>query len=249
MGWAKTYLGKAALIETVRRGVCRLSERGRNVLASKSNRIDARFLEQFPEYADFAGREAGERTSEEDITPAQLAASGLTPDEQLRAAYAAARQKVEAELLDEVVRGSPRLFEEIVVRLLLAMGYAGIHGSGNVVGKTGDGGVDGIIHQDALGLDRIYVQAKRWTTGTVGPEVVRAFAGTLGEHGVPKGVILTTSSFTKSAREFAERADKQIVLVDGPRLVALMFDFGMGVAVKETFTVKKLDTDFFQGEL
>lgn len=248
VGWAKTYLKKTALLEDVRRGRFRITDRGRLVLKQAPKAITLKYLERFPELAQFRGDEknAGgdERTPEGSIV--EVAANGTaTPEEQLEASYIAVRSKLAEDLLERVKSYSPRFFEKLVVDVLVAMGYGGsLKDAGRAVGQSGDGGIDGIIKADRLGLDAIYIQAKRWEA-TVGRPVVQAFAGSLEGQRARKGVLITTSQFSGEARDYVSRIEKKIVLIDGAELAQLMIDYDVGVAVQQTYTLKKLDLDYF----
>ncbi len=169
----------------------------------------------------------------------------LSPEEALATSYQQIRASVEAEVLDRAKAMSPERFEKLVLDLLLKLGYGGPFGSGVHIGKSGDGGVDGVIRQDKLGLELIYIQAKRWQ-GSVGPSTVREFAGSLSAHRARKGVIITTSTFTAEARKDAERMGDRIVLVDGSQLATLMYEVGLGVAVASTYEIKSPDSDYFE---
>jgi len=244
-GWARTYLKKAGLIASTRRGFFRITERGQSVLASKPPRIDVKYLEQFPEFVAF--REARHEPADEPPTPVD-APSDATPEEALDAAYQRLRLDLEAELLDQVKAASPSFFERLVVELLVRMGYGGtLRDAGQAVGRSGDGGIDGIIKEDRLGLDLIYVQAKRWDS-TVGRPEVQKFAGALQGHRAHKGVLITTSSFSGDALEFASRIDSKIVLIDGSALAKHMIDHNVGVSTSQTYEVKKIDSDYFSEE-
>lgn len=244
-GWARTYLKKAGLIESVRRGFFRITERGQSVLASKPERIDVKYLEQFPEFVAF--RELRHERPDEAPLPITVA-SDATPEEALDSAYGRLRLDLEAELLDQVKGASPSFFERLVVELLVRMGYGGtLRDAGQAVGKSGDGGIDGIIKEDRLGLDVIYIQAKRWDS-TVGRPEVQKFAGALQGHRARKGVFITTSSFSADAVDFASRIDSKIVLIDGAALARHMIDHNVGVSVARTYEVKRIDSDYFSEE-
>lgn len=248
--WAKSYLGKAGLIELTRRAHFRITPRGREVLARPPERIDIKFLTRFPEFQAF--RVAGEGNGEATEVAAQAdgAAADLTPDEIMRAAARQLEAALAGELLQRVVAGTPAFFESLVVRLLIAMGYGGSVNDLDkaLVGRSGDGGVDGVIDQDPLGLDRIYVQAKRYgPENTVGASAIRDFFGSLDRFKATKGLFVTTSTFSASARETAEMLSKRIVLIDGPQLTRLMIRHSVGCRVEETLTVKRLDEEFFEG--
>jgi restriction system protein len=247
--WAKSHLGKAGLIEMTRRAHFRITDRGREVLAHPPERIDIRFLSQFEEFRAF---KEGQDDDAETPTPADLSASAdpsLTPDEVMRAASRQLEAALASELLQRVMAGTPAFFESLVVRLLFAMGYGGTVNDLDkaLIGKSGDGGVDGVIDQDPLGLDRIYVQAKRYADGnSIGAGAVRDFFGSLDRFKASKGLFVTTSTFSTSARETADLLSKRIVLVDGTQLARLMIRHGVGCRVEETLTIKKLDEEFFE---
>jgi restriction system protein len=240
--WAATYLYKCGLLERPKRGVVRITERGHEVLADDPTRLDLRYLARFPELAAFRSAEV---ESSEAVGEA-VATAVATPDERLREAHREIVATLKAELLGRVLEQTPTFFEWLVVELLVAMGFGGAHGRKAHLGRSGDDGVDGVVDQDALGLDRVYVQAKRWRPGaSVGAGEVRNFFGSLDAHKASKGVFITTSSFTRDAIDTAERLTKRIVLIDGNALAELMIRFGVGVRVEEKFEVQKIDEDFF----
>jgi restriction system protein len=243
IGWARTYLKKAGLIEPVLRGQYRITPRGLEVLKSKPSRIDAAFLKQFPEFVEFV-------SPKNDDQPPGIEALGTpesqTPLEVLESAYQRLRRELADELLQTVRTATPAFFERVVVDLLVAMGYGGsLKDAGKAVGRTGDDGVDGIIKEDRLGLDAVYIQAKRWTASVGRPEI-QAFAGSLEGQRARKGVFITTSQFSKDAREYVTRIEKRIVLIDGEQLAQLMMDYGVGATEVDTYKVKKLDRDYFE---
>jgi restriction system protein len=243
VGWARTYLKKAGLIDSAGWGKFRITQRGLGVLKSKPASITKEFLTQFSEFREFQARQnARPETSAEAIEHER------TPDEVLDSAYQVLRRTLAQDLLERVKGSSPRFFERVVVDLLLAMGYGGSGiDAGKIVGKSGDGGIDGIIKEDKLGLDAIYVQAKRWA-GTVGRPTVQEFAGSLAGQKARKGVLITTSQFSAEATEYVERLEMKIVLIDGERLAQLMIDHGVGVADKQIYAVKRIDEDYFVEE-
>lgn len=247
VAWAQTYLKQAGLLEITGRGLFRITERGKQVLASNPARIDMKFLEQFPEYIAFRSR--GKNTKEKSEAGQALAegaVSEATPEELLEAGYRQLRSALASELLQQVKSASPAFFEHMVVELLLRMGYGGTReDAGQVVGKSGDGGIDGIIKEDRLGLDVLYIQAKRWEAD-VGSSEIRNFIGALSVHKARKGVFITTSGFNKNARETAAKVDSKIVLIDGPMLAELMMDFGLGVSLVNTYEIKRVDSDYFE---
>jgi restriction system protein len=253
--WASVYLKQAGLLGTPRRGVYQITDRGRQSLGTCGGRIDNAYLRQFPEFLEFMDRAHGVTEPERPSAPrggpavdSELEAK--TPDEQVRDGARRARSGVAAELLDRVRRASPAFFEQLVVDLLVAMGYGGSHDdAAAVIGRSGDAGIDGIIKEDKLGLESIYVQAKRWKEGsTVGRPDIQQFAGALQGRRARKGVFITTSSFTRDAREYADALQTTIVLVDGQQLVELMLDHGVGVSEQEAVKLFKVDEDFFVEE-
>jgi len=240
--WAKTYLKQAGLLESVRRGVFRITERGQSVLTQNPSRIDMKFLEQFPEYLAFlsAGKAKAGHVQESKDLPQQS-----TPEELLELGYRQLRTTLAVDLLQQVKNASPAFFERLVVELLLRMGYGGSEeDAGEVKGRSGDGGIDGIIKEDRLGLDVIYIQAKRWD-GNVGRPEIQQFVGALAGHKANKGVFITTSSFNQNARDYAAQVTHKVVLIDGSMLVTLMIDFGLGVSLKDTYEIKRVDSDYF----
>jgi len=261
VGWAKTYLQKAGLIEANGRGRFRLTSRGKEVLESKPKRIDMEFLKQFPEYNAFAAgakgstdgadaSEGGATAPAVDVPRAKNSTiSALsTPEEQLEASHAALRSNLAQDLLEKVKSCSPRFFEELVVDLLVAMGYGGSRkDAGKAVGQSGDEGIDGIIKEDRLGLDLVFIQAKRWAK-TVGRPDVQGFSGSLDGKRARKGVFITTSNFSREAREYVEHIEKKIVLIDGTELAKLMIDHGVGVTEIASYSVKRMDLDYFGDE-
>jgi restriction system protein len=246
--WAKSYLGKAGLIELTRRAHFRITDLGRSVLANPPEKIDIRFLSQFEGFQTFRdGQDGTEPTSQEQQD--DTAAPTLTPDEVMRAASNQLEAALASELLQSVMAGTPAFFESLVIRLLFSMGYGGTVNDLDkaLVGKSGDGGVDGVIDQDPLGLDRIYVQAKRYADGnSISAGAIRDFFGSLDRFKANKGLFVTTSTFSPSARETSDLLSKRIVLIDGAQLARLMIRHGVGCRVEETLTIKKLDEEFFE---
>lgn len=243
--WAKTYLTKASLIESTRRAHFRITNRGRQALAENPDRIDNNYLSQFPEFEEFRSRSTAAR-QERLPTAEESAPEDRTPDEIMRSAHQEVELSLRQELLDRVIAAPPDFFERLIVNLLVAMGYGGsLEDAGRTLGKSGDGGVDGVIDQDALGLDRVYIQAKRYQQGnTVGGREIRDF-GSLDRFKAAKGLFVTTSAFTKDARETAGLLSKRIVLIGGDQLAALMVRYDVGCRVEETLYVKTVDEDFF----
>jgi restriction system protein len=246
--WAKTYLSKANLIEITRRGHFKITDRGQEVLGSHPARIDNNFLAQFPEFREFRDRSSGgvEHTSQ--LATAISHDHKQTPDEIMRSAHRQIETSLAQELLDRISKAPPEFFERLMVNLLLSMGYGGSAAdAGRALGRSGDDGVDGVIDQDALGLDRVYIQAKRYATGNnIGPGAIRDFFGSLDRHKAAKGLFVTTSSFSSSARETAEFLSKRIVLIDGEQLTKLMIRYNVGCRIEESLDIKKIDEEFFE---
>jgi len=244
--WAKTYLAKAGLVETTRRGHFRLTSRGADVLQAAPERIDNRFLGRFEEFRTFTNRTTQPDT--EATIPVDAESNQATPDEVMRAAHRQIEAGLAEELLDRVRAAPPDFFERLVVGLLLAMGYGGSAAdAGRALGRSGDDGVDGVIDQDALGLDRVYIQAKRYAVNnSVGPGAIRDFFGSLDRHKAAKGLFVTTSTFTSSARETTEHLSKRIVLIDGELLARLMIRHNVGCRAEEVLHIKRIDEDFFE---
>ncbi len=241
VGWAKTYLAKAKLIDKVRRSHYVMTSRGREVLNENPPEIKNEFLAQFPEFTEFRRREAQkEAQSEKEIYREEK-----TPEEVLEEAYAELRENLAQELLDIVRQSTPAFFERLVVELLVRMGYGGSHReAARAVGQVGDEGIDGIIDQDRLGLDTIYIQAKKWDQCVGRPEIQK-FVGALAGKRAKKGVFITTSSFSQEALRYASTIEAKIVLIDGKRLAELMIDYGVGVTTVTTYQLKRVDSDYF----
>lgn len=241
IGWAKTHLKKAGLIEAPSRGNYRITQRGLDAISQKDQPINLSYLSQFDEYKN------GQSSPQEAKTaPASGTEDELTPSDYLEIGYQKVREGLESELIEKIKGSSPAFFEQLVVELLVAMGYGGSRkDAGETLGKSGDGGIDGVIKEDRLGLDVIYLQAKRWE-GTVGRPEIQKFAGALQGQRAKKGIFLTTSSFTTDARNYAAYLDSRIVLVGGDQLAGLMIDADVGVSKVATYEVKALDSDYFE---
>jgi restriction system protein len=239
--WARTYLAKAGLLDAVGRGRFRITARGQELLAKKPDRIDRNTLIQYPEFKAFS-QQTGVSPAPATIVQHE---ETETPEERLESSYQSLRSELAERLLAQVMKSSPAFFERLVVDVLVAMGYGGSRAdAGKAVGQAGDGGVDGIIKEDRLGLDIVYIQAKRWE-GPVGSPAVRDFVGSLVGHSANKGVLIATSRFSKDADDYARKIPQKVVLIDGPQLAELMIDFGVGVTTANTYAVKKLDLDYF----
>ena len=243
--WAKTYLTKTGLLRATKRRYCVITPRGEDVLRKSPARIDMNFLEQFPEYIEFR-----ERHHEPQTEPAEPTPTETTPEEALEAAYEEIRHTLASDLIDSVRGCPPKFFEQLVVDLLVKMGYGGTYKeAARAVGQSGDGGIDGIIDEDRLGLDAIYIQAKRWSDqATVSRPEIQKFAGALMGKKATKGIFITTSSFTKEARLYAESINSKIILIDGERLAELMIDYDIGVTNITSYHMKRIDLDYFGNE-
>jgi restriction system protein len=244
VAWAKTYLNKAGLLGAPRRGVFIITDRGKSVLAQNPPKIDLKLLEQFPEFLAFKAKSKA-HSEAEDVQPT-APASIETPLESLEAAYEKIRGELKVKLLDRLKAEAPAVFERVVIALLVKMGYGGSRAdAAQAIGKAGDEGLDGFIKEDRLGLDIIYVQAKRWAA-TVGRPEIQKFAGALHGQHATKGILITTSDFSRDAIDYVSKIGSKIVLIDGSRLAELMIEFGVAVATDATYTVKRIDNDFFE---
>lgn len=244
LAWAKTYLRQAGLVEPTQRGSFRITHRGLEVLKKDPQRIDVKFLEQFKEFTEFRNKKTTEGALES--LPSLTTTDQQTPEESVEIAFRKFRQELEAELLQTLKNCSSNLFEKIVVDVLVKMGYGGNRlDAGEALGKPRDGGIDGIIKEDRLGLDTIYIQAKKWE-GSVGRPDVQKFAGALQGMRAKKGVLITTSSFTRDAIEYVAHLENKIVLIDGQMLADLMIDFNVGISPVEKYETKKIDLDYYE---
>ena len=245
-GWARTYMVKAGLLDAPRHGVVKITDRGRQVLERNLDRIDVDLLSEFPEFVEFKSTKVDEQSTRS--TETSCASTERTPDEILEETHRELRGTLAHELLAEVKRASPSFFEHLVIDLLVRMGYGGSHeDAARPVGRSGDEGIDGIINEDRLGLDVIYLQAKRWENPVGRPEIQKFVGALLGRRS-KKGIFITTSVFTKEAVEYARSIDSKVVLIDGARLAQLMFDFDIGVSTQDTYVTKRIDTDYFPEE-
>jgi restriction system protein len=246
--WASTYLKKAGLLESTGRGRVRITPLGQSALEGAPHRIDRAFLLRYPSFQDFVRPRDATGTAKQLGTAPAASVETTTPQERIDAAVAELRNDLADELLAKVKSSSPRFFERLVIDLLRAMGYGGTRAEASeVLGRTGDAGLDGVIRQDRLGLDAVYVQAKRWDN-TVGRPTVQAFAGSLDGVRARKGVLLTTSTFSPEARSYVSEIEKKIVLIDGTELVDLMIEHNIGVSTEATIHSKRVDTDYFEEE-
>ena len=242
VSWTLFYLRKAGLLETTRRGFYKITQIGLETLSQNPSKVDTKFLQRYPSFQEFiSGR--GEKTSKEEET---AVTSSKSPDELLEYSYQTLREVLASELLIQIKNRSPEKFENLVVELLVRMGYGGsIKEAGEVIGRSGDEGIDGTIKEDVLGLDVIYIQAKKWEAAVGRPEVQK-FAGALQGRRARKGIFITTGSFSKDAIDFSSKIDNRIVLIDGKKLVDLMIDHNIGVSTVKTYERKKLDLDYFE---
>ncbi len=248
VGWAKTYLKKAGLLDSPKRATFVITQIGLDTLKKNPDRVDAKYLRQFPAFLEFQNASRNDNETEEETTV--IAVSEQTPEENLDKAYQRIRKSLASELLQNVVDLSPTFFERLVVELLVKMGYGGsIKDAGKAIGKSGDEGIDGTIKEDKLGLDIIYIQAKRWKPGNVvGRPELHKFVGALAGQGAKKGIFITTSNFTKEALDYTPKNETKIVLIDGEQLAQLMIDYNLGCTTQQIYELKKIDSDYFGEE-
>ncbi|ARE39888.1 Mrr restriction system protein [Rhodovulum sp. P5] len=246
--WARGYLKQAGLVRATRRGFFETTEEGRRALAEAPERITIKYLERYPSFLEFKTRKKASRAGEDPVEASSAeSVTQATPDEIMAEAEEEIRSGLASELLARLREGSPKFFEETVVRLLMAMGYGGPKGRSAVLGGAGDDGVDGVIDKDPLGVDQVYVQAKRYAEGTsVGSGEIRDFFGALGMKDVARGIFVTTAHFSLAAKATAEKLGARIVLIDGPRLAELMIAYEVGCQVKQVFQVHEIDEGFFE---
>lgn len=245
MSWAVSHMVKAGLLEKPQRGVFRITEKGQQLLKEGPPEITVElFRKRYPEWQAAWNEASAKNKSKPDKPDADE--TGDSPEERMEAANDEIRSALADEILTAVKDLSPAFFEQLVVRVIVKMGYGGtLRDAGQALGRSGDGGVDGIIKEDRLGLDTIYLQAKRYRDGTVGRPDVQAFVGALQGFRARKGIFITTSSFTRTATEYVDQIETKVVLIDGQALADYMIDFGVGVATVSTYEVKRIDTDFF----
>ena len=244
VNWARTYMKKAALVEPTKRGIHRITKRGLEVLKKNPKQINGAFLASFQEFKDF---KALRHNKEEEESP-ELDLNTKTPEESLESAHQKLRGDLATELLQRLKTCTPTFFERLVVEVIVKMGYGGTKkDAGKAVGRSGDGGIDGIIKEDKLGLDAIYIQAKRWEN-TVGRPEIQKFIGALAQQRAKKGLFITTSSFSADAEDCVSRIEAKVVLIDGEDLAQLMIDHNVGVSTVGTYEIKKIDSDYFSEE-
>jgi restriction system protein len=243
VSWARTYLQKAGLLEAPKRGYFQITARGKDILAQSPSKIDNKLLSQFDEFKVFQNKKKPEKQNSE-------LDSVETPVESIASFYEQFREALATELLERVKKCSPQFSERLVIYVLLRMGYGGsFKDAGAALGKTGDGGIDGVIREDRLGLDNIYIQAKRWTDKPVGSPDLDQFIGALSKKKATKGIFITTSCFTKDAQLSLNEYTTRIVLIDGNQLARYMIDYGVGVSVMDVYELKKIDSDFFEEDI
>lgn len=250
VAWAKSYFTKMGIFESPRRGIFVITDKGRKILAEKPKRIDLKYLkEHFPK--EFAAFHNSHKTISDNVSLSETSNNSTgTPEEIIEAAYLEIKRSLANELLQKLTRNSPSFFERTVIRLLVEMGYGGdFADAASVVGKSHDGGIDGIIKEDRLGLDKIYVQAKRYEEQTIGTPKIREFVGALHDQHAKKGIFITTSTFSQDAQQYAQRIDSHIVLIDGESLSNYMIDFNVGVSVARSYQIKRIDEDFFDEDI
>ena len=241
ISWARTFMKKAGLLEDTRRGYFKITERGQSVLSENLEKLSIKYLGKFDEFKEFRQKHNEKESISESITT-----NDATPEEMLETGYAKLSENLVDDILSKISECSPTFFEHLVVDLLVHMGYGGSFSeAAQVVGKSGDEGIDGIIKEDKLGLDTIYIQAKRWK-GVVGRPEIQKFAGALLGQKASKGVFITTSTFTKEADDYASSVDRKVVLIDGEKLASLMIEHNVGISTVRTFEIKRIDSDYFE---
>lgn len=247
VGWARTYLKKAGLLEDPKRGTFQITQRGLELLNDNIKELNTKYLEKYPEFIAFRTKK---NNDDEDQNKKEEAQDFLiTPEESIEFGNKKLKEALSDEIINKIKECSPSFFEKLVVDLLVKMGYGGtLKEAGQVKGKSGDEGIDGIIKEDKLGLDVIYIQAKRWEN-VVGRPEIQKFAGALLGQKAKKGIFITTSWYTKDAIDFVRNLDSKIVLIDGEMLTELMIEYNLGVSIYKTYEVKKIDSDYFNDEI
>lgn len=245
IGWARTYLTKAGLLLTTKRGYFRISEEGKKLLQKEPAFINTKMLKEYDAFNEFQTTKEPDN-SENNKTEHNIQQS-ITPHELLESGYLSIKNELADELLSTIKNISPSKFEKLVIDLLVKMGYGGsIKEAATVVGKSGDEGIDGIIKEDKLGLDVIYIQAKKWDSGTIGRPEIQKFAGALLGKKAKKGIFITTSTFTNEAKKYVTDIDAKIILLDGKQLTELMIENNLGVSTQDVYTIKRIDSDYFE---
>lgn len=239
VGWARTYLKKAGLIESIKRGIFKITDRGKQVLESKPTELNVKYLERFPEFIEFRTRRKKEIQDDFEITV-------KSPEELLETSYQNLREELTEEILEHIRACSPAFFEKLVIELLVKMGYGGSRkDAAERIGKSGDEGIDGIIKEDKLGLDTIFIQAKKWENTVSRPEIQK-FVGALQGQRAKKGIFITTSDFSREAIDYVGKIDSKVVLIDGDKLANFMIDHNLGVSTTSFYEIKRIDSDYFQ---
>jgi len=246
-GWAYYHLYRAGLLDRPQRAKYQITKRGLEVLGEKPDGIDQKYMRRFPEYLEYLAPKVKDGDSVNAVPAVIEEAAQQTPQGLIDSAYSVLQKKLAQDLLEQISTKSPAFFEELVVKLLVRMGYGGSQQDASVVGRSGDGGIDGLINEDRLGLDRIYVQAKRWKD-KVGTPQIRDFVGSLAGGGAHKGVFITTSSFQPGVVDYLRGVQHRVVLIDGQRLAELCIEFDLGVTVEGSYLIKRIDTAFFDEE-
>lgn len=253
VNWARTYLKKAGFFDPIGRGVISITERGKEFLATIPKELNIKILRQYPEFLDFVTTKVDGSSSSNvgsHLPLESVIENNSTPEETLDAAYQNIIKSLSVDLRSRILELSPAFFEKLVVELVVKMGYGGsIQDAGKAIGKSGDEGIDGTIKEDKLGLDTIYIQAKRWQIGNVvGRPEIQKFVGALAGQGAKKGIFITTSSFSKEALDYSPKNETKIVLIDGDQLAQYMIDYGLGVTTSRVYEIKKMDGDYFEEE-
>lgn len=248
LGWARTYLHKAGLVTLPKKAHCQITQRGITALYECPERVDNKYLQQFPEFLEFVKPKRKASTIDTEAG-ADIDTNTATPEEQLSKAYQSLNQTLASDLLEVIKQSSPEFFEQLVVDLMLAMGYGGSkEEAGQATQQSADGGIDGIIKEDPLGLDSIYLQAKRYTDNKIGRPEIQKFAGALMGFRAKKGVFITTTDYSAEAKDYCDSIESKIVLINGEQLADLMIEHSLGVSTKETYAIKTIDTDYFNEE-
>jgi restriction system protein len=245
INWAKSYMKQAGLVEYPKKAVFKITERGIDLLNENPSKIDSHLLRRYPEFIDFLKRNTP-KSHEDDTVENDLESSHKTPFETLEESHQSLKDELIEDLLIQIKELSPAFFEKLVVDLLVKMGYGGsIQDAGQAIGKTSDHGIDGIIKEDRLGLDIIYVQAKKWDSSQVGRPEIQKFVGALQEQRARKGIFITTSTFSEQARDYVTRIENKVILIDGKTLAEFMFETDLGLNTMGVYKVKRIDTDYF----
>tara|TARA_R110001599_G_scaffold12658_4_gene59106 strand:- start:16027 stop:16941 length:915 start_codon:yes stop_codon:yes gene_type:complete len=243
ISWARTYLTKAGLLESPGRGLTKITPRGLAAIAQTEQPVRVKYLKKFPEFKEF---HTAKPKSDSDISNSNEIDDSSTPEDQLETAHQTLFKALTEDILNTIKGCTPEFFEQLVVDLMISMGYGGSRKeAGEATQYTADGGIDGVIKEDPLGLDTIYLQAKRYTDGVIGRPEIQKFAGALDMKRAKKGVFITTSRYSNDAHEYVGMIEKRIVLIDGNELASLMIQHGLGVTIKQTYEIKQIDTDYF----